>query len=98
MRLVRNTSHNGRGKYSIIENSTGIRTESIPGDADEFFVIKVKDKFARPALLAYADAVDQHARAQIDAGSIRDWTEYANEVRDLADRAGERSRFCKLPS
>lgn len=46
-----------------------------PGTDDEFFVIKLKDRFAAAALRAYADA----ARA--------DDPEYANEIDDLARRS-----------
>ena len=45
------------------------------GDSEEFFVIKLKDQYAEPALRAYADA----ARA--------DDAEYAADVTALADRA-----------
>jgi hypothetical protein len=41
----------------------------------EFFVIRLKDKYAYPALLAYADAAE------------RDDPEYANEIREMAARA-----------
>jgi hypothetical protein len=46
-----------------------------PGDADEFFVIKLKDKYAFQALLAYANAAQD------------DDPEYAADVRELANRA-----------
>jgi hypothetical protein len=45
------------------------------GDIDEFFVIKLKDRFAAPALMAYAEAA-----AAVDP-------EYAIEVMELAARA-----------
>jgi hypothetical protein len=44
-------------------------------DDSDFFVIRLKDKYAAPALMAYADA------AQCDDA------EWANEVRELARKA-----------
>lgn len=48
------------------------------GDNDEtdFFVIKLKDKYAEQALLAYADAASEDGA-----------TEYATEIYNLARRA-----------
>lgn len=46
-----------------------------PGDADEFFVIKLKDEYAPAALFAYA------AAARVDD------SEYADEIVELAKRA-----------
>jgi hypothetical protein len=75
MRLVRNTSEDGRCKYAIIDNRTGEKVEAKVGDPEEFFVLKLKDEFAVPALLAYADAA-------------RDFDpEYAAEVEAMAYRA-----------
>ena len=55
------------------------------GAPDEFWVIKLKDKYALAALRAYADAAEA------------DDPEYAAEVRSLADRSGCHSPFCKTP-
>jgi hypothetical protein len=49
------------------------------GAPDEFFVIKLHDKYARNALIVYADA------ARFDD------PEYAADVMELADRAGYRN-------
>ena len=49
------------------------------GAADEFFVIKLKDKFAAPALDAYADAAES------------DDLTWACQVRGIAVRASERA-------
>lgn len=46
-----------------------------PGDKDEFFAIKLKDRFAAAALYAYAMAAEA------------DDPEYAADVRELAARA-----------
>lgn len=54
----------------------------------EFFLIKLRDKHARSALLAYAGSVLE---------SVDGDEEYANEVRELASRAGPMSPYCKAP-
>ncbi|MBQ68968.1 hypothetical protein CL689_02780 [Candidatus Saccharibacteria bacterium] len=52
---------------------------------DEFWLIKLRDKYAAVALQAYADA----ARA--------DDPEYADMVDQKVKRAGPNSAFCKAP-
>ena len=52
---------------------------------DEFFVLRLKDEFALPALLAYA-----RAAARWDA-------QYAQEVQELAVRSGPYNAFCRTP-
>jgi hypothetical protein len=57
MRLDRFTSIDKRGRFSVIDNRT--RRVVHNGDPeDDFFVIKLKDRFAAPALLAYAAAAE----------------------------------------
>jgi hypothetical protein len=58
------------------------------GDAPEteFFVIRLKDKYAQSALLAYAN----YASADGDE-------EYAQDVLGLAQRAGPANPHCKRP-
>lgn len=56
--------------------SMGLVEFSAPGSKDEFFVVKLRDIYARAALDAYADAAE------------KDDPEYAAEVRELAQRAG----------
>ena len=56
------------------------------GSEDEFFVIRLKDKYAAQALFAYAEAADED-------GS-REW---ASEVRDMAMRAGHAHPNCQKP-
>lgn len=51
----------------------------------EFFLIRLKDKYAKPALHAYADAAREHD------------PQWAAEVDLLASRAGTASPFCKQP-
>lgn len=55
------------------------------GSDSEFFVIRLKDEYALPALKAYANAAED------------DDFEYATEVRELARRSGRYSEFCKKP-
>lgn len=55
------------------------------GDPDEFWALKLKDKYAAAPLQAYADA------ANVDD------QEYASQVRELASRAGSNSPYCKAP-
>lgn len=57
----------------------------IVGEPDEFWLIKLKDKYAAAALQAYADA------AQADD------PEYANQVREMVQRSSQNSPFCKAP-
>jgi hypothetical protein len=51
----------------------------------EFFVIRLKDKYAGVALRGYASL------------ARRDDREYADEITALADRAGSYSQWCKTP-
>ena len=55
------------------------------GAADEFWLIKLKDKYAAAALAAYANAAEAED------------PEYAAQVRDMVKRAGPSSPFCKSP-
>lgn len=55
------------------------------GDKDEFFVIRLRDRYAQAALAAYA------AAAEFDD------PEYAAEVRDLMRRAGPNSPHSRRP-
>ncbi len=63
----------------------GIIGWGLPNTESEFFVIKLRDRFAHVALVAYAQVAHW-----IDA-------EYAKDVRELADRAGPYSKFYKAP-
>lgn len=56
-----------------------------PETAEEFFVIRLRDKYAAKALSAYASA------------ARKDDAQYATDVAELAIRAGANSRFCKVP-
>ena len=54
----------------------------------EFFVIRLRDRFAGAALNAYAFNAISHGG---------EFAEFGEEVRELADRAGIGSPFEKLP-
>jgi hypothetical protein len=79
MKLYRNLPDNVGGKYNVIDNRTGERAK------DEFFCIKLKDRFAQAALIAYAK----------EAQSFD--PEYAGEVHKLAMRSGPNHPECKFP-
>jgi hypothetical protein len=109
MRLIRNRTKDSRGKYAVIlmqklPDDPGRRADidhalrlledngmvewGEPHSAGEFFVLMLKDRFSQAALRAYACAV-------LD---VTDADEaYADDVLDLANRAGPNSPFCKKP-
>jgi hypothetical protein len=68
----------------VLENA-GILDWGLHGTESEFMLIRLKDKYARPSLIAYADA------AHVDD------PEYAAEISELADRSGQNSPWCKSP-
>jgi hypothetical protein len=55
------------------------------GSESEFMVIKLKDKYARVALVAYSEA------------ALLDDPEYATEIAEMAERSGPASPWCKKP-
>lgn len=90
MKLKRNTTPDGMCKYSLIEHEKDDHVEhGLPGTANEFFVLKLKDIHAKAALLAYAESV----AASYAQGS----QEYADDVIELANRSGINSPWCKFP-
>lgn len=56
-----------------------------PNTEGEFFVMKLRDQYSSPGLIAYS------AAAGVDD------PEYAQEVLNLARRSGRFSKFCKNP-
>jgi hypothetical protein len=77
MKLDRNINPDGKGKYALIklrEKPFVVDFGDTP-DSD-FFVIRLKDKYAAPALLAYSLAARED-------GDI----EWADEVFRLAEKA-----------
>jgi hypothetical protein len=73
---LREMPHEGDARAHLEALITGgfVEMGSV-GDEDEFFVVKLKDRFAAAALMAYAEAA-----AAVDP-------EYAVEVLELAARA-----------
>lgn len=69
-----------------LEDNPELLEFGLPHDDDEFFAIKLKDKFSRGTLLEYA----HRARSEGE-------DDLASEVEFLADRAGARHRACKIP-
>lgn len=63
----------------------GILDWGMAGTENEFFLMRLKDKYSRDGLLAYA------------AEARKDDPEWATEVEVLAARSGPHSPWCKLP-
>lgn len=85
MKLDRNKNPDGRGKYALIN----LRKSTVEwGDTanDDFFVIKLKDRFAAPALRAYAEAVETRAN-EVGGHEGLELHEYAGEIFGLANQA-----------
>lgn len=86
MRLKRNTTPDGMCKYSLIEHEKGDRVEhGLPGTEDEFFVIKLKDRHASVALIAYAQSIYEAD------------PEFSQDIMNLAYRSGPFHPNCKEP-
>jgi len=66
------------------------------GQPDEFFVIKLRDKYSDAALRAYSEAVMEDVSV-LDEESAKGLTQYAMQVLGLCERAGTLSDYCKLP-
>lgn len=85
-RLMHN-QRDGLGKYRVFDNRKWAWVENDGlGEVNEFFVVMLKDKYARAALLAYAEA------AQEDGAK-----EDAVYAMKLANRAGPMHPNCKKP-
>jgi len=83
MKLDRNLGR--MGKYVVLRSCDGTPLSSVPGDPDECFVLVLKDEYAHAALMAYSKA------------AIADDPEYADQVHELAMRAGRYHALCKKP-
>jgi hypothetical protein len=70
---------------AMLEN-LGILDWGLEGTESEFFVIKLKDKYADDALMGYALSANMDGEG-----------DYARDVEQLAERAGAGSPFCKKP-
>ena len=86
MKLDRHITPSGRGKYAVLNLRTNRIEWGLPGDPDEFFVLKLRDIYASAALLAYATEAEKCGDA-----------EFAQEVRVLAGRSGIKSPHAKAP-
>jgi hypothetical protein len=73
-----------RALATLAEN--GVLDWGYTGSEGEFFVIRLKDKYASGPLAIYATACEMDG----------EW-EFGREVRELASRAGPNSPFCKRP-
>lgn len=63
----------------------GVVEWGLVGEADEFFVMKLKDINSPGGLEGYANKAEETDR------------EWASEVREMLPRAGKNSPFCKVP-
>lgn len=105
MKLDRNTTPSGDGKYAAVRlrdvaahperpallaalarlDEAGVLDRGQVNAPDEFFLIRLKDKYAQSALDAYAQA------------AATDDVEYAAEIERLAARSGPDHPLCKRP-
>lgn len=107
MKLDRNKS-DGDGKYAVISmrkvreltgaqadlvlvalttlRSLGVLNDGKSWTEDEFFVMMLKDRFAQGALVSYGMSAEMFGDH-----------EYAEEIEELAKRAGPSSPWCKTP-
>ncbi len=69
----------------------------IVGQPDEFFVIKLRDKYSAKAIAAYSDAVMADANRPSDPGRFYELSQYAIQVQSMMGRAGILSDFYKEP-
>lgn len=86
--------HGGRSTTAVevqmaldVLEDQGLLTYGDTGAEDEFFVIKLRDRYARAALQSYANSATQD---DFDK-------EYIADIDKLASRAGRFSPFCKDP-
>lgn len=75
----------------------GILDWGYAGTDGEFFVVRLKDKYAGAAIEGYANAVAADARREPDEKASRDKFQWSVEVLKLAEHAGPLSPFCKQP-
>ena len=72
---------------SILEHPECVEFGSV-GSPDEFWLIKLKDRYAGDALMCYANSVNRDPTGD---------KEYAREVMALANRSGTAHPLCKRP-
>jgi glutamine synthetase len=88
LRTVRSLPVDQRGHAKAMLDglaALGVIEWGAVGTEDEFFLVKLKDRHSRPALQAYATSIRDHD------------PEFAEEVEEMAARAGTQSPFCKEP-
>lgn len=66
----------------------GVLDWGMVGDPDEFFVMKLKDKFSYRGLLGYMKGIELEETPEF---------EFAQAILDMAKRAGPNSPYCKIP-
>lgn len=111
MKLDRNESPDGSGKYALVNMREIRRLGGVAKNPDirealhilqinglldcgevgtdrEFFVMRLKDKYAYKGLMGYYNAVLQDDPADVD---------YAQDIRGMAERAGPYNPYCKRP-
>lgn len=79
--------------------SYGMMDYGESGSPSEFFLIRLKDRFAGDALRAYADAAKRYADTlfEKDQAAFTSMYQWACEVLKMAGRAGDLSDHCKTP-
>jgi hypothetical protein len=95
LRTVEDGSEAARLLFRL--DSLGVVDWGRKGDADEFFVIKLRDKYADAALKAYSDAAAEDARRETDEEKSRNLFQWSIAVLRLVERSGVFSPFCKRP-
>lgn len=110
MKLDRNIRPDGTGKYALLNLRRNRIEWGNVGHDDEFFVIKLKDKFAQAALRGYVDEVDRNLQRLKKQGfeaaghaqnmimkEVRELEEWREEISVLAERSGPDHPGCKRP-
>lgn len=69
----------------------------VVGRPDEFFVVKLRDKYADAAIRGYATAAMADSAREIDPVRSKDKARWASQVQGMLGRAGLLSPFCKEP-
>lgn len=75
----------------------GILDWGVVGQPDEFFVIKLRDKYAAAAIKAYADAAMDDSARETLPDRAKDKAQWALQVQAMSERAGDLNPFCKEP-
>lgn len=70
---------------AILKNPEAVEFGRV-GESDEFFVMKLKDRYSMGGLWGYADAAKQCGDS-----------EYANAINNMVERSGPNHPLCKKP-